>query len=808
MKVRFRTNLAVLSISATMALVSAFVVSYGGTKLFRGDLLSTYPLLPVFILLLGITGVFLILSKSGALPPFVDRKLVGYLALGPLAILVAVVAFFRAGPALAFFLLALPCAAYAIRIDEPAPETATHELNDFLGAGTLLLFGILGFLLPIEQPFVRPALALALALAISPAAMYVCWRDPSGRRAKIARLIVGATLIAAALLASSGVHPVYAVIYLPIGLLLALRPFLGGIRMGGPPEPGLTEENSIVDSFEKMAELTAWSIFIFTLIHSYFNSPGLAGALFALFVAAFAVFTVEYEMTSTKRSTYEFSQKKSITNAILLGFISHLTGGFQSPYAWFFILVLTSGGFVPKPKMILRRMHVIFAYYVFERAYSAYYGMLNETLLVDHLMVQIFAIGLTGVYAYRLALRRRQIDLDLMTKNDSLKQAFENEKTAKALVEKQSSEIVQAKKSNESLLASLADAVIGFDVAGRIVSLNPAAEGLLGLALSEAKGRRLRDIVRVSREDDPSFHLDDYVDTGLKGNAVPFPENVYVEREGGRRLYLTGVVVPILDEARRATGIVVTMSDITYTHEVDQMKTGFLSVAAHQLRTPLSTIRWYLELLNDPSEGKLKKNQKMFAENAYLSLLKMVGLVNRLLAVTRLESGRVPFKPEPTDLKSMTREILESLKSKLAERSLEISAELPDLPAVPLDPTLAREVFTNLIENAIRYTLDGGRITIMARDQGDRLEWSVIDDGIGIPRAQQEKIFEKFYRAENAVEYSSEGSGLGLYLAKFIVDAWGGEIDFESEEGKGAKFRVTIPKAGMKAKGGQVSLNA
>lgn len=808
MKVRFRTSPALLSVSAAMALVSAFVVSFGGTRLYHGELLEKYPLLPAFILALGTTGIFLILSKGKALPPFFNDKIVGYLALGPLAILVAATAFYRAGPALAFFLPALPCAWYAIRTQDPSSDAATHELNDFLGAGALLLFGVLGYALPIEEPFIGPGLALVLSLAIAPAAAYACWKDRAGRKAAVARAVVGAALVAIGVLALRGPHQVYAAIYVPVGLMLAAHPFLRFVRLDRPQEAGLTDENIVVHSFEKMAEMTAWAIWIFTLIHANFNPPGPSSALFALLVLAYAVFAVEYEMLSLKRATYEFVQKKSIANAVLLSVISHLTGGFQSPYTWFFILILTSGGFVPDPKMILRRLYVIFGYFGAEFLYSWRYDLLDDQLIVDHLMVRVFVIGLAGVYAYRLALRREQIDADLTSKNDSLKVALENERIAKSLVEKQSSEIVLAKKRNESILASLADAVVSLDGEGSVSALNPAAEGLLGLATGEAKGMHLGDLMRLHKEDGSDFHLGEYVKTGLKGDAIPFPENVYVEKGGDRRLYLTGVVLPILDEANDVTGIVVTMRDVTYTHEVDQMKTGFLSVAAHQLRTPLSTIRWYLELLNDPTEGRLKKNQKMFAENAYLSLRKMVGLVNRLLAVTRLESGRVPFHPEPTDLRALTAEILESLRLKLEQRRLEVRSDVGDLPMVPLDRTLAREAFTNLIENAIRYTPDGGAISIAARDAGDRIEWVITDTGIGIPKAQQEKIFSKFFRAANAIEHSSEGSGLGLYLAKFIVGIWGGDLTFESEEGKGSAFRITVPKSGMKAKTGQVSLNA
>ncbi|HTK59919.1 MAG TPA: ATP-binding protein [Candidatus Baltobacteraceae bacterium] len=807
MKVRFRTSLALISIAAAMALTSGFVVSFGAARLFQVSV-TNYPLLPAFVLLFGIAGVMLVMSKGKALPPFFNQELPGYVALAPIAVLIAITAYFRAGLMLGFFLLALPCALYAIRDDEPALGKETHDLNDFFGAGVLFLFGVLGFIFPFHDPFIPPAVALAAALIVAPAAAYVCWRAPAGRRAKIARASVGAVLVAIAFLAYIGAQPLYAIVYLPTGLLLLLQPWLGTVRMGGPSEPDLNDENIVVNQFEKMAELTVWSVYIFTLIHAYFDPPGPSGALFGLFIAGFVIFTFEYEMLSARHATYEFIQKKSIANAILLGFISHLTGGFQSPYAWFFILVLVSGAFVPSPKMILRRLYVIVAYYVLETAYSYHYGSLNQTLIVDHLMVQVFGIGLTGVYAYRLALRRRQIDVDLMTANDGLKAALEGERAAKAVVEKQSAQMAQAKRRNEDMLESLADGVIGLGADGAISFLNAAAEGLIGRTAQEARGQRIRALVALRCDTDPDFHIADYIDSALNGNAIPLPENVYLLRPDGAKIYISGMAVPIFDERKRPDGAILVLQDISYVREVDQMKTGFLSVAAHQLRTPLSTIRWFLELLIDPSEGKLKKNQRMFAENAYLSLRKMVGLVNRLLAVTRLEGGRVPFKPEPTDLKALTKDILESLKQKLSERKLDIALALPDLPTVPLDPTLAREVFVNLIENAIRYTPDGGKIAIEARDEGDEIVWSVTDTGIGIPKAQQEKIFEKFYRAANAVEHTSEGSGLGLYLAKFIVDAWGGEIGFTSEEGKGATFRVTVPKSGMKAKTGNVSLNA
>jgi PAS domain S-box-containing protein len=576
------------------------------------------------------------------------------------------------------------------------------------------------------------------------------------------------------------------------------------------PVSGLEAEETAVRQFEGVAEIVAWSTFLITYMHLSLEPSFIAydEAVFALFAAAFAIFAYQYRMRPHAARTFTSFYRSSLVNAVLLAAVGHMTGGLQSPYNWFFVFILFSGSISPVPSQVLVRLGVIIGYYAFETTYFAYHGFFTREVAVNHLMTESFILGLTGMYAYHLSISRKAFDAHTAAANEEIRAALAREREAAALAERQAADIALAKERDEAMLASLADAVIGFDASGLITSLNPSAEGLLGIAQGDAIGRRLRDLLHIRQEDDPDFSFGRYMDTALNGDAIPFPENVYLERGDGRKTYVTGVVLPLLGDARKASGLVVTLSDITYTREVDQMKTGFLSVAAHQLRTPLSTIRWYLELLNDPSEGKLKKNQKMFAENAYLSLRKMVGLVNRLLAVTRLEAGRVPFKPEPTDLRAMTRDIVEDLKHKLGERRLDVRVAIPELPTVPLDPTLAREVFTNLIENAVRYTPDDGRISIDAADASAAIVWSVTDTGIGIPKAQQEKIFEKFYRAGNAIEHSAEGSGLGLYLAKFIVNAWGGEISFVSEEGKGSTFRVTVPKAGMRAKEGHVSLNA
>ncbi len=805
-----RTNLAVLAVSASQALTGAYFVVYGSPPTLQGPVASSHPLWMAYVMALGIGGVLMFIAKGIVRPRWLRLSL-GMLGVLPLLATAVNAARFSIAAGFVYAAVASAAMLYALWNEELEPGETPRMLLAFV-SGALLILTPPAFLVLRGGP--PPAAPMPFLIATAALGAFAVWahaRRPGTIYDLTARYAMAASFAVLALGAYAVRTPLMAIVYAVFAVLLASADAFRRYRLGlDDARGGLSEEALVVRQFEVLAEMLAWATFVFAYIHMLYQ-PGviaIRGALFALFAGAFGVFAIQYRLFRPERLNFRHLYLSSMLNASLLAIICHYTGGVSSPYNWFFIFILMSGSIAPQPVRILHRLGLILFYYAAETAYFAVSGFLTRDLVVNHLMIEVFVLGLTGMYAYHLSLRRQRIDADLMQANARIKEALEHETAAKTLIAKQALDIAVAKRRDEALLASLADAVVGFDAKGFIVSLNPAGEGLLGLSQADARGKRLRDLVDVRCEDDPSFRLGSYMDTALNGNAVPLPENVYIVNGKGARTYLTGTVLPLLDDGKSVTGIVMTLSDVTYTREVDQMKTSFLSVAAHQLRTPLSTIRWYLELLNDPTEGKLKKNQKMFAENAYLSLRKMVGLVNRLLAVTRLEAGRVPFKPEPTDLKALTHDILESLRHRLEQHALAVRTDIPDLEAVQLDPTLAREVFTNLIENAIRYTPDGGRITVTAKDEGAVLSWKVADTGIGIPKAQQAKIFEKFFRAGNAIEHSSEGSGLGLYLARFIVNAWGGTIGFTSEEGKGAEFRVTVPKAGMHAKDGNVSLNA
>ena len=227
------------------------------------------------------------------------------------------------------------------------------------------------------------------------------------------------------------------------------------------------------------------------------------------------------------------------------------------------------------------------------------------------------------------------------------------------------------------------------------------------------------------------------------------------------------------------------------------MKTEFVSLAAHQLRTPLSAIKWTLRMLLDGDLGKITEEQKDFIEKTYSSNERMINLINDLLDVTRIEEGRRLYKPVLTDFEPICQFVINSYKEEIEKRKLKLEFKKPEkkLPQVMLDVEKIRLVIQNLLDNAARYTPSGGQVTISLKPtKGEKeIEFSIKDTGVGIPKDQQARVFSKFFRGANVMRMATEGSGLGLFITKNIVEAHGGKIWFESEEGKGTTFYFTLP---------------
>lgn len=231
--------------------------------------------------------------------------------------------------------------------------------------------------------------------------------------------------------------------------------------------------------------------------------------------------------------------------------------------------------------------------------------------------------------------------------------------------------------------------------------------------------------------------------------------------------------------------------------QLDQMKTDFVSVVTHQLRTPLSAIRWTISMLLNGDFGRLTDEQRTFLMKAYESNNRMVTLIRDMVFVDHLESGKLKSSSDmTTSLPDLLDNLLLELYPMAENKRVKIVFQRPDppYPLARIDPTNMRAVMQNLIENALKYTPADGSVTLtFGNDSSGALLFSVADTGIGIPEAEKPRIFTRFYRASNAQRKETDGSGLGLFIAKRILQTCQGDIWFESKEGSGTTFHVRLP---------------
>lgn len=232
--------------------------------------------------------------------------------------------------------------------------------------------------------------------------------------------------------------------------------------------------------------------------------------------------------------------------------------------------------------------------------------------------------------------------------------------------------------------------------------------------------------------------------------------------------------------------------------QMDQTKDDFISMASHQLRTPLTSVKGYVSMVMEGDAGKITAAQKKLLDQAFISSQRMVYLIADLLNVSRLRTGKFIIEPKPTNLAEVVEGEISQLTETAKGRDLELTYHKPkDFPTLMLDDTKIRQVIMNFADNAIYYTPAGGHIQVNLEDKGDSIEFTVVDDGIGVPKEEQHHLFGKFYRAGNAKKARPDGTGLGLFMAKKVIVAQGGALIFHSEEGKGSTFGFSFAKSAL-----------
>jgi len=375
-------------------------------------------------------------------------------------------------------------------------------------------------------------------------------------------------------------------------------------------------------------------------------------------------------------------------------------------------------------------------------------------------------------------------------------------------VQEEKEKAAREKEKDDAVLYSIGDGVFVIDEEYKIVMFNKAASDLSGYSPEYAVGKKydevLNFIYEVNGKKDERFIKDAF----RTGKAQEMRSHSFLITKRGKKIAISDSAAPLKDDSGRVVGCVVVFRDVTKEREIDKAKSEFVSLASHQLRTPLTSIGLYSEMLLKDEAGKLNKKQRKYLDEIYKGNYRMVALVNALLNVSRLDAGIFDIDAKPTDIKLVTNEVLRDLDKNIKKKKIKLTKEYDkNIKKIDLDPKLIRIIFQNLLSNSIKYTPENGSIKIRTKKQKNGILITISDTGYGIPKHQQKKIFTKMFRADNIVSKDTTGTGLGLYIVRSIVEKSGGKIWFDSEEDKGSIFYVSFPLSGMKSRLGSKNLS-
>ncbi len=278
----------------------------------------------------------------------------------------------------------------------------------------------------------------------------------------------------------------------------------------------------------------------------------------------------------------------------------------------------------------------------------------------------------------------------------------------------------------------------------------------------------------------------------LLNGETPNDESISQEIQT-RKNALRALSAPTMDPDRAIVGTVTVLEDITAFKQLDQMKSDFVNMVAHELRSPLVAIRQINSVLLEGLAGPLKEKQRDFVKRGTGKIDSLLNLINDLLDIAKLEAGRYVQHQVPTDMGKIIEETVKLMEPRAQEQGIVLTYHVEDLKPVQADPKRIEEIFNNLISNAINYSPEGGRVTVSAKGLGEYMEIRVEDTGVGIAQEELPKIFDKFYRVKNPKTRQVIGTGLGLSIVKGVVDAHQGSIQVESVPDAGTTFKILLP---------------
>jgi len=352
---------------------------------------------------------------------------------------------------------------------------------------------------------------------------------------------------------------------------------------------------------------------------------------------------------------------------------------------------------------------------------------------------------------------------------------------------------IKIKKSEEryrNMISSSPDPIIITDLNGKVIDCNQAGLDLYGFARKEdCIGISSLDFIALKDRQRALKGMNETLQKGVTKNI-----EYVLKKKNGREFPGEISVSVVNDDSEKPLFFMTITKDISERKRVERAKSEFTSIASHQLRTPLSIMSWYSEMLLDGKAGTIKKKQKKYIKEIYNANTNLIKLVNLLLNISRIDLGTFVVNSSRVDLVKTINRVLKDFSAQIKERKLKIEKKYKEkLFFLSTDQNIVNIVLQNVLSNAIRYTPSKGKVIISIDKKESWVLIQVSDTGYGIPESQKSQIFTRFFRAENIKDKETSGTGLGLYIAKSVIDQIGGEIWFKSIEGNGTTFYIKIP---------------
>lgn len=535
-------------------------------------------------------------------------------------------------------------------------------------------------------------------------------------------------------------------------------------------------------------------------------------SIFYVMDIVFFLYYLYVKKSNSYRHLQILSVSQIVFEVIILTVIMHHLGGISSVATVFFFLPIVYSSFLfgSRGSIITALSSVVVMNIL---VLSEHYGYLPHVYFYDAIPAEFsnLSIALTktitislfyivvGVYSgYGSTL--------LFKREESLSEKTDLLETKTHLLigrEKKLSEtnfkLEEEKKKINSIISNFTDPVIFMNSLGEISLFNPVAKEVLGFGpetigkkVSSDNNFSLKNFREIIKED---FEIKKIKNQNIQGNEEV--EEMTINHDGQERTYKI-MTATVCDSIGTCYGYIKVFYDLTREKRIDQMKSEFISIAAHQLRTPLSGVKWAVKMVLDGDTGEINDEQRDVLSKGYESNERVIGLVNDMLNVSRIEGDRLEYKFAMNDFRIPLNKVVGELQESIEHKKISLALNVPEnLPMVYCDPEKIILAIQGLLENAVKYTPNYGRIEVSLSVLKKYLKVSIRDNGVGIPKKDQDKLFTKFFRAENVKRMQTDGSGLGLFIVKNIVTKHGGEIDVKSKEGAGTEFIFTIP---LKAK--------